>query len=815
MSRELPGHARIVVVGGGVVGSSIAYQLTRAGVSDVVLLERGPLACGTSWHAAGLIMQLRGSHATTEVARYNAQFYPELEADTGMATGFKQNGTLAIGRNMDRVHEMKRRASLARSFNIDAHVISPTEVREMYPALDESVVAGGLFVPGDGQLSPVDTVNALIAGAKKRGARVFTDTAVEQMRRLPSGEYELKAADGVITSETLVLACGLWTGDFAAQLGVRVPLHACEHMYVVTEAMDFVLPTLPVLRDTDGYTYMKEDAGKLLIGSFEPRGKPLPLAKLPEEQRFIEIQEDWEHFILPYRKAMEIIPALEDVGITKFMNGPESFTPDNLPCLGEAPGLRNCFVAAGLNSEGFEISPGISRALARWIIDGEPDMDLLDYDVARFHPFQVNRRYLRERSAESLGNTYEMGWPFKEHETSRPARKSPLHDRLAAAGACFGETAGWERPMWFAAKGVAPENRYSHFRPNWYEYTARECRAAREGVVIMDVSSFGKSLIQGRDACRFLQWMCVSDVDVAVGKLIYTHMLNSNGGIECDITIDRRAPDCFFVYSSAGVHSRDMNWIARHIQPDQHVTITDVTAAYSVLNIQGPRSRDLLQSITDADLSNPAFPFLTAREIDIGYARVRAKRQTFVGELGWELQVPSEFVQDVYDIVLQACQSFDLKQAGYHALEHLRCERGYREFVLDLAPDDTPFEAGLGFIVGMNKPGGFKGREALLPQAGRVLNRRMVLFKLKDPEPALFHDELIRMDGEIVGYLSSGAYGFTLGSAVGMGYVNHPEGVTTELIDNSEFEIEIACESWPAEASLKPFYDPTGARVKM
>lgn len=815
MSKELPSHARIVIIGGGVVGSSIVYQLTLAGATDAVLLERGALACGTSWHAAGLIMQLRGSHATTEVARYNARFYPELEADTGMATGFKQNGTLAIGRNQDRVHEMKRRASIANSFGIDAHVLSPGEVKDMYPALDERIVAGGLFIPGDGQLSPVDTVNALIAGAKKRGARIFENIPVDKMQRLPSGEYQLQTTNGVVICETLVLACGLWTADFAAQLGARVPLHACEHMYVVTEAMDFVLPSLPVLRDTDGYTYMKEDAGKLLIGSFEPRGKPLPVEKLPVEQQFMEIQEDWDHFALPYTRAMKMIPQLADIGINKFMNGPESFTPDSLPCLGKAPGLRNCFIAAGLNSEGFEISPGIARALAHWIIHGEPDMDLLDYDVARFHPFQVNRKYLRERSAESLGRIFEMGWPFKDHETSRPARKSHLHDRLATAGACFGETAGWERPMWFAPEGVEPKNSYSFLRPNWYEYTAAECRAAREGVVIMDVSSFGKTLVQGRDACDYLQRMCVSDVNVAVGKLVYTHMLNSIGGIECDITIDRLAHDCFMVYSSAGVHCRDMNWMARHIETDQHVTVTDVTAAYSVLNVQGPRSRELLQSITDADLSNPGFPFLTAREIDIGYARVRAKRMTFIGELGWELQIASEFVQDVYDILIEAGKPFGLKQAGYHALEHLRCERGYREFVLDLAPDDTPFEAGLGFIVKMDKPGGFNGREALLRQAGQVLNRKMVLFKLKDPQPALFHDELIRMNGEIVGYLSSGAYGFSLGSAVGMGYVSHPDGVTADLIEGATFEIEIASENWPAEASMKPFYDPAGVRVKM
>ncbi|MCP4072528.1 MAG: FAD-dependent oxidoreductase [Hyphomicrobiales bacterium] len=815
MGRAPPDHARIVIVGGGVVGSSIAYQLALAGEKDVVLLERGTLACGTSWHAAGLIMQLRGGHTTTEIASYNARFYPELEADTGIATGFKQNGTLAIGRNLDRVHEMQRRGSIAKSFDIETRMLTPSEVGALYPALDTKLVAGGMFIPGDGQLSPVDTVNALIKGAKMRGIRVFEETPVEGLQRLSGGEYRIEAPTHTITCEKLVLACGLWTRDLAAQLGARVPLFACEHMYVVTEAMDFVVPDLPVLRDTEGYTYMKEEAGKLLVGSFEPRGKALPVENLPSEPRFIEMQEDWDHFELPYSKAMQIIPELAQVGINKFMNGPESFTPDDLPCLGEAPGLPNCFIAAGLNSEGFEISPGISRALARWIIDGEPDMDLLDYDVARFHPFQTNRNYLQARVPESLGGIFEMPWPFKEHTTGRPARKSHLHDRLAANGACFGETAGWERPMWFASKGIAPKNEYSFFRPNWYEHTAHECRAARQAVVLMDISSFGKTLVQGRDACAFLQWMCVSNIQVPAGKLVYTHMLNSKGGIECDVTIDRLSEDCFMIYSSAGVHYRDLNWMQKHIASDQHVTLTDVTAAYSVLNLQGPKSRELLQSVTSTDLSGSAFPFLTAQEIEIGYAGIRAKRMTFIGELGWELQMPSEFVQDVYDIIIQAGGPFGLIQAGYHALEHLRCERAYREFGLDLAPDDTPFEAGLGFIVKMDKPGGFFGRDALLPQAGKTLNRRMVNFKLKDAEPALFHDELIWMNGEIVGYLSSGAYAFNLGSAVGMGYVRHPDGVTADLVNDAEFEIEIAGKLFPAEASLKPFLDPAGARVKM
>ncbi len=809
-----PRHARIVIVGGGVVGASIAYQLTLAGGRDVVLLERGTLTCGTSWHAAGLIMQLRGGHTGTEIASYGAQFYRQLAADTGLDIGFKQNGTLAVARNSDRLHDLRRRAGIAKSFGIEADILTPAEASGLYPALDASLLSGAMMIPGDGQLNPVDTVNALIKGARGRGAQVFEETPVTGLAHLPGGEYRVDTPTGEITCEKLVLACGLWTRDLAAGLGATVPLFACEHMYVVTEAMDFVHPALPVLRDADGYTYMKEEAGKLLVGSFEPRGKALPVSRLPVDQRFIELPEDWDHFELPFSKAMQMVPALEHTGISRFMNGPESFTPDDLPCLGEAPGLRNCFIAAGLNSEGFEISPGISRALAHWILTGAPDMDLLDYDVARFHPFQVNRNYLAARVPESLGGIFEMAWPFKEHETARPARKSHLHDRLAAAGACFGETAGWERPMWFAPPGVQPRNEYSFHRPNWYAHTAAECHGARNGVVIMDISSFGKTMVQGRDACALLQRLCVSDLDVPPGKLTYTHMLNAAGGIECDLTIDRVARDCFVLYSSAGVHNRDMHWMRRHIAPDQHVTLTDITAAHSVLNLQGPQSRALLQTLTDTDLSNAAFAFLTAQDIDIGYARVRAKRMTFIGELGWELQIPSEFVQDVYDLIVDAGRAFDLKQAGYHALEHLRSERAYREFGLDLAPDDTPYEAGLGFIVKMDKPGGFIGREALLPQVGQTLRKRMVNFMLTDPEPALFHDELIRLDGEIVGYLSSGAYGFTLGAAVGMGYVRHPDGVNTALLASGQFTIEIAGRNHPAKASLKAFYDPSGNRVR-
>ena len=815
MNRSFPTHAEIIIVGGGIAGCSLAYHLTRLGRKDVVVLERGRLTCGTTWHAAGLVMQLRGTHAMTELARTNVELYSRLEAETGHATGFKQNGTLGVCRTRDRLHETMRAATIARSFGIEAEMIGPGEAKALYPAIDESRLEGAICIPGDGQTNPVDTTLSLIAGARMRGARVFEDTPVTRLEQADSGDYRLATARGAIRCETLVLACGLWTRDLAAQLDVCVPLHACEHMYVVTEPLDFVEPGLPVLRDTDGYVYVKEDAGKLLVGAFEPQGKPLPMEKLPADPQFVELPEDWDHYALPMTKAMEILPALETAGISRFMNGPESFTSDLLFALGEAPGRRNCFVSAGYNSEGIEFAPGAGRALAEWIVEGEPTMDLSHVDIARFHPFQVNRAYLHGRAGESLGLHYQMHWPDKQREAARPARKSVLHDRWAVRNACFGEAMGWERPLWFAPEGVTPVCHYSYRWPNWFDHTAVECRAARTGVVVLDQSSFGKHLIQGRDACRELQRLCAGDVDVPLGRLVYTHMLNRRGGIECDVTVNRLGENRFLLVSSATTQPRDRAWMERNLGSEAHVSLTDVTSAWAVLCVQGPKSRELLGRLTDADLSNDGFPFATSRVIEIGHARLVANRLTYVGELGWELFVPTEFAQDVCDRLLAEGDGVGIRPAGYHALEHLRSERAYREYELDLTPADTPFEAGLGFAVRLDKPHVFTGRDALLRQkeAG-PLAKRLVMFKLKDPQPLLFGEEVIWMDGRIAGYVSSGAFGFTLGASVGMGYIRHCDGVTGALVTSASWEIEIACERYPAEASLRASYDPAGERVR-
>lgn len=813
MQKQLPETAPIVIVGGGIVGSSVAYHLGKMGVRDVVLLERGRLTCGSTWHAAGLIMQTRLTHTATQLAKYNVELYSTLEAETGVSTGFKQNGTLGVARTEERLHETRRAASVAKSFGIEAHIISPAEASKLYPEMNHHLIAGAVFIPNDGQANPVDTTMSLIAGAKQGGALVFQETTVEDISRQTNGGFILTTSKGQLRCEQVVLACGLWTRDLAARLGINVPLYACEHMYVVTEALSFVKPTLPVLRDPDGHSYIKEDAGKLLVGAFEPQGKPLPMDRLPVFQEFIELPEDWEHFALPYGKAAEILPPLEDAGISTFLNGPESFTPDLMFVLGEPYGCPNCFVAAGFNSEGVEFGASAGKALAEWIVEGEPTMDLTGVDVNRFHPFQINRRYLHERAGESLGLHYKMHWPHKQREAGRPARRSAMHAYWENRNASFGEALGWERPLWFAPPGVDAIDQPSWFKPNWFPYTREECLAARQGVVVFDQSSFGKHRLQGPDACAFLQRICTGDLDVPNGKIVYTHMLNRRGGIETDITVNRRGANEYLIISSATTHARDKAWILRSMRADERVTLTDVTAVYAVLSVQGPGSRELLERLTDADLSNEAFPFATSQEIEIGFASVIANRLTFIGELGWELYIPVEFAYSICGMLLEAGEDVGLQPAGYHALEHLRSECGYREYQLDLTPEDTPLEAGLRFTVRLDKPGGFVGRDVLLQQSRQPLTRRMVLFRLRDPEPQLFHDELIRIGEEIVGYITSGAYGFTLGSSVGMGYVKHAAGVTPEFVGDTEFHIEIAGERFAADASLRSFYDPERRRV--
>ncbi len=655
----------------------------------------------------------------------------------------------------------------------------------------------------------------LAKGARSGGAQIFENTKVTRIRHDGSRATGVETAEGQIDADYVVICGGMWTRDLAASVGVTAPLHACEHYYVLFEGVEGIDPSLPVLRDYDYCGYYKYDAGKLLVGAFEPNARPWGMDGISEDFCFDEIAGSFEHFEPLLVDAMRRVPALENAGILKFFCGPESFTPDVRYHLGESAELKGCFIAAGLNSIGLQSAGGVGKVMAEWIRDGIPPADLWTVDVRRNMPFQNNRKYLRERVSESLGLLYATHYPFKQYETARGVRKSAIHDRLAAAGACFGEAFGWERANWYGAPGSSPRYEYSYGRQNWFEASAAECQAVREAVALFDQSSFAKFRLEGRDACQVLNQVCANDVDVAPGKLVYTQWLNDKGGIEADLTVTRLSDTAFLIVGGAETETKDFNWLKRHIPAEAHAVLTNVTSGMGVLSIMGPNSRALLQSLSPNDLSDAAFPFATSQEIELGYAIVRASRITYVGELGWELYVPSEFMAGVYDEIVAAGEAFGLKHAGYHALNSLRIEKAYRHWGHDITDEDTPLEAGLGFAVKLDKPGGFIGREALLRQKEEGLRQRLVQFLLKSDQPMLYHNEPIWQGDRIAGYIRSGMYAHTLGGACGLGYVTAADGGVVGPIGADDYEIEIAGVRYPATASLKPLYDPTSARIKM
>ena len=811
---ELPKRAQVIIVGGGIVGCSVAYHLTLRGCADVLLLERKKLTCGTTWHAAGLVGQLRATRNLTRLAQYTAGLYATLEEETGQSTGFRQIGSVAVATNEARMEELKRGVSMASCFGLKVDIISPERALELWPLLNTDDVVGAVYLDKDGQTNPIDTALALAKGARSRGARLVEDTKVDEIVVENGKAVGVRGDFGDIEADAVVNCAGMWARELGAKAGAAVPLHAAEHFYIVTEPIPG-LPRLPVLRDADGRAYFKEDAGKLLVGWFEPVAKPWGMKGIPESFAFDQLPEDIEHIEPLLDAAIHRVPALGKAGVQLFFNGPESFTPDDRYLLGETPEVRNLFVAAGFNSIGIQSAGGAGKVLADWIVDGHPPMDLWDVDIRRMAPFQRNRAYLRDRTVEGLGLLYAMHWPFRQPETARGVRRSPLHDRLKAAGACFGEAAGWERPNWYAPEGEAPQYQYSYGRQNWFAFSAAEHRAVREAVGLFDLSSFAKFAVEGRDAETALNRISANDVAVPVGRVVHTQWLNQRGGIEADVTVTREAADRYLVVTAATSQTRDLAWLRRNIPEDARVGVHDVTSGLAVLGVMGPRARDLLQRLTDADLSNEAFPFAASRVIDLGYARVRATRITYVGELGWELYVPTEFAQGVYDAIREAGGAVGLRLAGYHAMNSLRIEKGYRHWGHDIADEDTPLEAGLDFAVAMDKPGGFIGREALLRQKERGLTRRLVQFVMEDAEPMLYHNEPILRDGKIVGRIASGMFGHTIGRAIGLGYVeNGAEAVTPEFIASGRFEIEVAAARLGARASLKPLYDPENLRVR-
>ena len=828
MEKTPPTHARAVIIGGGVVGCSVAYHLAKLGWRNVVLLERKQLTCGTTWHAAGLIAQLRATQNMTRLARYSQELYGSLEAETGVATGFKRNGSITLALTDERLEELRRQASMARAFGVEVEEIGVAEAARRVPHLNTNGATGAVWLPLDGQGDPTGIAQALAKGARQNGATIHEGVRVTAIDtdggRARSVFWATDDGDsGTIAADTVINCGGMWGREVGAMAGVRVPLQACEHFYIVTEAMDGLPRDMPVLRVPDECAYYKEDAGKLLLGAFEPVAKPWGLDGIPADFSFDQLPDDFDHFAPILEQAVARFPALETAGIHTFFNGPESFTPDDRYLLGETPEVQGLWVATGFNSVGIQSAGGAGKALAEWMDGNAPPFDLGDVDIQRMQPHQANRTYLAARVTETLGLLYADHFPYRQFATARGIRRSPLHDHLLRHGACMGEVAGWERANWFlppeaAARGERAEYHYSWKRQNWFDYSAAEHRAVREGVGLFDMTSFAKYRVEGPDAEAVLNRVCANDIAVAPGRLVYTQWLNPTGGVEADVTVARLSETVFIVVSGAACAVRDMAWLRRHIPDDARCTALDMTSMEACLSVQGPRSRALLEEMIDADLSNEAFPFGAVREVGIGMAIGRAHRVSYVGELGWELYVPVEMAAHVFETLLEAGEAHGLRLCGLHALDSCRIEKAFRHWGHDLSSEDHVLEAGLGFAVKTDKTptrwGDFIGREAVLAKRQTGLTKRLVQFALEDPKPLVYHTEPVWRAGQLAGYLTSGNYGHHLGRAIGLGYVAcDPEEKPAEMLA-APYEIEVAGVRVPASASLKPLYDPSGARMR-
>ena len=812
--NSVPTHARVVIIGGGVIGCSVAYHLAKQGWQDVVLLERKQLTSGTTWHAAGLIAQLRATANMTKLAKYSQELYGNLEAETGVATGFKRVGSITVALTDHRREEILRQAAMARAFGVDVEEISTGDVKERYPHLNTDGITGAVYLDKDGQGDPANIALALAKGARQNGAKIFERTRVTALakegRRITGVDWSQDGETGHIKADMVVNCGGMWGHELGRMAGVNVPLQACEHFYIVTEAIDG-LSQLPVLRVPDECAYYKEDAGKMLLGAFEPNAKPWGMQGIPSDFEFDQLPEDFDHFEPILEKAVDRLPMLAEAGIHTFFNGPESFTPDDAYHLGLAPELDNFWVAAGFNSIGIQSAGGAGMALAQWMDAGEKPFDLGDVDISRMQPFQGNKTYLFERSKETLGLLYADHFPYLQKATARGVRRTPFHQHLLDNGAVMGELAGWERANWFANAGQEPTYAYSWRRQNFFENVAAEHQAIRTNVGMYDMSSFGKIRVEGRDAVAFMNHIGGGQYDVPVGKIVYTQFLNESAGIEADVTVTRLSETAFLVVTPAATRLADQTWMRRHVGAF-NVVITDVTAGEGVLAVMGPNSRALLQKVSPADFSNESNPFGTAQEIELGMGLARVHRVTYVGELGWEIYVSADMAAHAFEVLHEAGQDLDLKLCGMHMMDSARMEKGFRHFGHDITCEDHVLEAGLGFAVKTDKTS-FIGRDAVLRKKEEGLSKRLVQFRLTDPEPLLYHNEPVLRDGEIVGYLSSGAYGHHLGGAMGLGYVPCKGESASEVLA-SRYEIDVAGTKVQAEASLKPMYDPRSERVK-
>ena len=810
----LPSHAQIVIIGGGIIGCSTAYHLAKDHKADVVLLEMGQLTSGSTWHAAGLVGQLRSSASITRVLKYSVELYKGLEAETGLATGWKMTGCLRLATNEDRWTEFKRTATTAKSFGMDMHLISAEEVKKMWPLMETSDLIGASWLPTDGQASPSDITQSLARGARMHGAKLFENVCVTGFDIKDGVITAVKTDQGDIQCEKVVNCAGQWARQVGAMAGINVPLQPVKHQYIITEKVPGLALDAPTIRDPDRRTYFKEEVGGLVMGGYEPNPQAWTTGDVPNDWGFRLFDDDFDHFEQHMVQAIERVPALENVGVKQMINGPESFTPDGNFILGAAPECKNMFVGAGFNAFGIASGGGAGWVLAQWVVDGEAPLDLWVVDIRRFSNLHRDRQWVCDRTLEAYGKHYTVAFPHEEYESGRPRLVSPLYERLKSHGAVFGSKLGWERPNWFAGEGQEGHDVYSMGRQNWFDAVGQEHKHVREAVGLFDQSSFAKFELSGPDAGRALDWICANDVAKPAGRLTYTQLLNTRGGIEADLTVARLSEDKFYIVTGTGFRTHDYGWIEDHLPKGSRVTFTDVTEEFGTLSLMGPKARDVLEKVTDADVSNAAFPFGHVREIVIAGHTVRALRVTYVGELGWELHVPIGATGDVFDALMVAGKSYGIGPTGYRSIESLRLEKGYRAWGSDITPNDTPFEAGLGWAVKLKKDVDFVGRSALLAKQGQPLVKSLACFTVDDPSIVLLGRETILRNGEPVGYLTSGGYGYTVGRNIGYGYVRNAAGLDEAWLKSGRYELVVAMETVPAELHLGPLYDPSMRRIK-
>ncbi|WP_412050010.1 GcvT family protein [Hoeflea sp. Naph1] len=810
----LPDRAQIVVIGGGIIGCSTAYHLARDHKADVVLLEQGQLTSGSTWHAAGLVGQLRSSASITKVLKYSVDLYKRLDQETGLETGWKMSGCLRLATNQDRWTEYRRLATTAQSFGMDMHLLSPQEAKAMFPLMEVDDLIGASWLPTDGQASPSDITQSLAKGARMHGAKIHENVRVTGFDIEDGTIRAVKTDKGDITCDKVVNCAGQWARQIGVMAGINVPLQPVKHQYVITDRIDGLSSDAPTIRDPDRRTYFKEEVGGLSFGGYEPNPQGWTMDDVPNDWEFRLFDDDYDHFEQHMTQAMARIPALRHVGVKQMINGPESFTPDGNFILGAAPECDNMFVGAGFNAFGIAAGGGAGWVLAQWVIDGEAPLDLWVVDIRRFSDMHRDRQWVNDRTLEAYGKHYEIGFPHVEYESGRPRIVSPLYQRLKQHRAVFGSKLGWERPNWFAPDGMDARDIPSMGRQNWFDAVGDEHRHVREKVGIFDQSSFAKYEVSGKDALTALSHICANDVSKPVGRLTYTQLLNSRGGIEADLTVARIDDDRFYIVTGTGFRTHDLAWIRDHLPDGADIRIDDITEAYGTLSLMGPHARDVLEQLTEVDVSNAAFPFGHVRDITIGGHSVRALRVTYVGELGWELHIPIAAIGEVFDALMQAGSRWEIRPIGYRALESLRLEKGYRAWGSDITPNDTPYEAGLGWAVQRNSNTGFVGQEALTAIAGQPLTKRFAGFVIDDPDAVLVGRETILRNGEPVGYLTSGGYGYTIGKSIGYGYVRNEAGVSDAFLADGDYELVIALDRVQARIGMKPFVDPANAKVK-